>query len=137
MLNFIPTPRVVMNELFHEPTEHDRMQDTIYMFTLHIHSTTTQRTYQHCDKVNTWTSKEIFNSHIISIVIWKNIVNSSISIRGNISNGENNAWVNKMSTSQLLVCHYVILKTTISPSCYHELWANNLHRPTTQCCEHS
>ncbi len=99
-----------MNELFHEPTEHDHLQDVIHMFTLHIHPTTTQRTCQHCDKVNTWTFREISNSHIISFVIWKNIV-----IRPNPSDGTSTIgkivhWVNKMPTSQLLVCYCVILK---------------------------
>jgi hypothetical protein len=50
MLNFITTPCAMKNELFREPTEHDRLQDMIHMFTLHVQPTTTQRTYQHCDK---------------------------------------------------------------------------------------
>jgi len=61
------------------------------MFTLHMHSTTTQKSYQHCDKVNTWTSREISNSHIISFVIQKNIVNSSIPRWRDINSGENSA----------------------------------------------
>jgi hypothetical protein len=51
----------------------------------------TQRTYQHFDKVNTWTSKEFTNSDVISIVIGKNIVNLSIPKWQDINNGENSA----------------------------------------------
>ncbi len=52
-LNFMPTPCVVMNEFLCEPTEHDHLQDVIHMFTMQIHPTSTQKTYQHFDKVNT------------------------------------------------------------------------------------
>jgi len=61
------------------------------MFTLHIHLTTTQRTYQLCGRLNTWTSKGISNNHIVSFVIWKNIVNSFIPRWGGINNEKNNA----------------------------------------------
>jgi hypothetical protein len=91
MLNFIPTPHVVMNELFCEPRKHNHLHDVIDMFTLHIYPQGTQKTYQHFDKVNTWTLKEIANSDIISIVIRKNIVNSSIPRWRDINSGENNA----------------------------------------------
>jgi hypothetical protein len=90
-LNFIPIPCQLMNGLFREPIKHDHLQDVMHTFTLHIHPMTTQRTRQHCDKVNTWTSKEISNSHIISLVIWKNTLNSSIPRWGDINKGENNA----------------------------------------------
>jgi len=36
MLNFIPTPHAVMNEIFYEPTKYNWLQDVIHMFTLHI-----------------------------------------------------------------------------------------------------
>jgi hypothetical protein len=36
MLNFTPTPCVMMNELFHEPIKHDYLQDMIHMFIMHI-----------------------------------------------------------------------------------------------------
>jgi hypothetical protein len=42
-----------MNEFFYEPTEHNRLQDVIDVFTLHIHPMGTQRTYHHFDKVDT------------------------------------------------------------------------------------
>jgi hypothetical protein len=110
MLNFIPTPYAMMNELFREPTKHDHLQDVIPMFTLHIHPTTTQKTYQHCDKVNTWTSKEISNSHIVLFVIWKNTIIRPYPGEGTSTIGKTVHWVSKMPTSQLLVCYYVILK---------------------------
>jgi hypothetical protein len=91
MLNFIPTPCAVMNELFREPTKHDHLQDVIHMFTLHIHPMATQRTYQQCHKINTRTSREISINHIISLVIWKNTINSSIPKWKDINRGENNA----------------------------------------------
>ncbi len=72
------------------------------MLTFHIHPTTTQRTYQHCDKVDTWTSKVIFNRHIVSFVIWKNIVNLFIPKWGDINNGENNA-LDKLNAKLLIV----------------------------------
>jgi hypothetical protein len=99
------------DELFREPTKHIHLQDMIHMFTLHIHPMTTQRTCQHYDKVNTWTSREISNSHIISLVIWKNIVNLSIPKWKDINRGKTMHWVDKMPASQLLVCCCVILKT--------------------------
>jgi hypothetical protein len=99
-----------MNELFNEPIKYDHLQNMIHMFTMHIHPTSTQRTCQHFDKINTWTSREISNSHIVSLVIWKNIVNSSIPKWGDINRGKTMHWVNKMPTSQLLVCCWVILK---------------------------
>jgi hypothetical protein len=80
-----------MNELFREPIEHYHLQDMIHMFIVHIHPTSTQKTYQHFDKVNTWTSKEISNSHIVSLVIWKNVVNLSTPKWGDINMGENSA----------------------------------------------
>jgi len=80
-----------MNELFYEPTEHNHLQDVINMFTMRICPMGTQRTYQHFDKVNTWTSKEFTNSDVISIVIGKNIVNLSIPKWQDINNGENSA----------------------------------------------
>ncbi len=107
MLNFIPTPRAIMNELFYEPTKHNRLQDVIHMFTLHICPTATQRSCQHCDKVNTLTSKEISNSDIISFVIKKNIVNSSIPKWWDINNGENNSGEVKWQPPN---CCCVILK---------------------------
>ncbi len=124
MLNFIPTPCATMNELFREPTKHDRLQDMIHMFTMHIHPTTTQKTCQHFDKVKTWTSKEILNNHIVSLVIWKNIANSSIPRWGDINNGKIVHWVNKMPTYQLLVCYFE------NKSSFH-LLATTSYRPTT------
>ncbi len=109
-LNFIPTPCVVMNELLYEPTKHDHLQNMIHMFTMHIHSTSTQRTYQHFDKVNTSTSMEISNSHIVSLVIWKNTVNLSIAMWGTSTRGKTMHWVSKMLAFQLLVSH--LLATT-------------------------
>jgi hypothetical protein len=53
MLNLIPTPCVVMNELFREPIEHDCLQDVIHMFTMCVHPTNTQKNYQHFNKINT------------------------------------------------------------------------------------
>ncbi len=78
--------------------------------TMHIHPMSTPRTYQHFDKVNTWTSKEIFNSHIVFLVIWNNIVNSSIHRWKDINRWEIVHWVSKLLTSQLLVWCCVILK---------------------------
>jgi hypothetical protein len=67
-LNFIPTPCVVMNELFCEPIEHNCFK--MWYTCLHCtYTPCTQKTYQHCDKVDTWTSKEISNSHIVYFVI--------------------------------------------------------------------
>jgi hypothetical protein len=80
-----------MNELLCEPTKHNRLQDVIDMFTLHISRMGTQRICQHFDKVYTWTSREIANNDIIFVVIKKFIVNSSIPRWWNIDNGENNA----------------------------------------------
>jgi hypothetical protein len=110
MLNFIPTPHVAMNELLYEPKKHNHLQDVIDMFTLHIHPRGNQKTCQHFDKINTWTSKEIANSDIISIVIWKNIVNSftcgkTLTIRKTM------CWRNNLLASQLFVCGCVILNT--------------------------
>jgi hypothetical protein len=79
-----------MNELLCEPKKHNCLQDVINMFILHICPTGTQRTYQHSDKVDTWTSKEIANSDIIAIVIRKNILSLSISRWQDISSEENN-----------------------------------------------
>jgi hypothetical protein len=100
-----------MNEFFHEPTKHDCLQDVIHMFTMHVHPMSTQRTFQHFEKIDPWTSREITNSHIIFWVIQNNIVNSSIPRWGDINMGEIVHWVSKMLTSQLLVCCCVILKT--------------------------
>jgi hypothetical protein len=58
-----------MKELFRKPIEHDRLQDMIHMFTMHIHPMAAQKTYQHFDKVNTRTSKDISNSHFMSLVV--------------------------------------------------------------------
>jgi len=91
MLNFIPTPHAMMNEIFHEPTKHNRLQDMIHMFELHVCPMATQKSFQDCDKVDTWTSKEIFNSDIISFVIKNNTINSSIPKWWDINNEENNA----------------------------------------------
>jgi hypothetical protein len=66
-------------------------KNMIHMFTLHIYPTATQITCQHCDKIYTWTSKVISNNHIVSFVIWKNTVNSSILGWGDINIGENSA----------------------------------------------
>jgi hypothetical protein len=51
----------------------------------------TQRTYQHFDKIDTWTFRKIANSDVISFVIKKNIVNLSIPKWRDINNEENNA----------------------------------------------
>jgi hypothetical protein len=91
MLNFIPTQCAIMNELFCEPIEHNHLQDMIQMFTLHICPMATQRSCQHCDKINTWTSKEISNGDVILFVIKKNIVNLSIPKWRDINNGGNGA----------------------------------------------
>jgi hypothetical protein len=80
-----------MNELFCEPTKHNCLQDVIDKFTLHIRPMGTQRTCQHFDKVDTWTSKEITNSDVILVVIKLDIVNSSILGWWDINNKENNA----------------------------------------------
>jgi hypothetical protein len=40
---------------------------------LHIHPTAAQRTYQHCDKIDIWTSKEIFNTHIVATPLWPSV----------------------------------------------------------------
>jgi hypothetical protein len=136
-LNFIPTPCALMNELFYEPTKHDCLQDVIHKFTMRIHPTNTQITYQHFDKINTWTSKEIFNSHIISLVIWMNIINLSIPKWRDINRGKILHWVSKMPTSQLLMCCVILKTKVISFSCHHELWADNLHQLIAQCYEHS
>jgi hypothetical protein len=61
------------------------------MFTLHICPTAMQRTCQHFDKEDTWTSREIANSDIILVVIKKNIVNLSIPGWQDINDKENNA----------------------------------------------
>jgi hypothetical protein len=53
MLNLIPTPRVVINELFREPMEYNCLQNVIHMFTLHICPMATQKSYQHYDKIYT------------------------------------------------------------------------------------
>jgi hypothetical protein len=99
-----------MNEPFCEPTEHDHLQDVIHMFIMHIHPMSTQRTYQHFEKINTWTLREISNNHIVSLIILNNTINSSIPRWRDINRGKTVHWVRKMSTSQLLVCCYVILK---------------------------
>jgi hypothetical protein len=91
VLNFIPTPCVIMNEIFHEPTKHNHSKNVIHMFTLHICPMATKRSCQHCNKINTWTIREISNSDVILFVIKKNIVNSSIPRWWNIRNGKNNA----------------------------------------------
>jgi hypothetical protein len=46
---------------------------------------------QHCDKVNTSTSREISNGDVVLFVIRKNIVNLFIPRWKDINNGENNA----------------------------------------------
>ncbi len=60
----------------------------IHMFTLYICLTTTQRSCQHCHKIDTWTSREISNNDIILFIIRKIIINLSIS-RWDINNREN------------------------------------------------
>jgi len=98
-----------MNEIFREPIEHNWLQDVIHMFTLHVCPKAILKTYQHCHKINKWTSKEISNSHIVTFVIWKNIVNLSIPRRGDINNEENNA-LEKQNASlpiiNVLLCHF-------------------------------
>jgi len=36
MLNFIPTPHAVMNEVFREPTKHNRLQDVMHVYIAHM-----------------------------------------------------------------------------------------------------
>jgi hypothetical protein len=91
MLNLIPTPRVVINELFREPMEYNCLQNVIHMFTLHICPMATQKSYQHYDKIYTWTSKEISSNDVVSFVIKKKIISSSIPRWRDINKGENNA----------------------------------------------
>ncbi len=110
MLNFIPTPCVIINELFCEPTKHNCLQDMIHMSMLHICPMATQRSCQHCYKINTWTSKEIFNHNVISFDIRTNIINSSNPCGATSTMRTIMHWKNKTPTSQLLVCCGVILK---------------------------
>jgi hypothetical protein len=70
---------------------HFHAQAILHMFTIYICPTATQRRCQHYDKVNIWKSREISNNDIISFVIIKNIVNSSIPKWRDINSGENNA----------------------------------------------
>jgi hypothetical protein len=36
MLNFIPIPHAIMNEVFCEPTKHNSLQDMIHVYIAHI-----------------------------------------------------------------------------------------------------
>jgi hypothetical protein len=110
MLNFIPTPCVMINKLLYESTKHDHLQDVIHMFIMHIHPMNTQRTCQHFDKVITWISREISNNHIVFLVIWKNIINLCIPKWKDINRGEIVHWVSKTLAFQLLAWCCVILK---------------------------
>jgi hypothetical protein len=58
MLNFFPIPHAVMNEPFYETTEHYCLRDMVHMFTLHICPMATQESYEHCNKIYTWTCKK-------------------------------------------------------------------------------
>jgi hypothetical protein len=57
MLNFIPIPHAIMNEVFHKPIKHNWLQIVIQIFTLHICPRATWRTSQHCHKKNEYPGK--------------------------------------------------------------------------------
>jgi len=132
MLNFMQIPCEVMNELLCEPTKHNHLQDLIHMFRLHLGPRTTKRSYQHCNKVYTWTFGEISNSDDVLFVNRNNIVNSSISKWEDINSWEKMHWRTKMLASQLLVCCCVnLLLCWFEDERSFHLFATMSCRPTT------
>jgi hypothetical protein len=89
MLNFVPTPSWIMNELFSLPTTHYVLQNMIYVFTLHPCSTCTQKNCWHYDKIYAQATWIISNYHIVTFVVGEYDVDSSIPQRLDVYKGEN------------------------------------------------